>query len=106
MPRRNSRIPLQLEKIHVVPRSSQDEALSRYSVSGEVPRYVLEFETVLVTLDATHKVPRHPGLPQEEHRSFPATLPRSLFYPPDLDRRVDSPALSGRGSRPSGHTSG
>ena len=28
------------------------------------------------------------------------------FYPPDLDRRVDSPALSGRGSRPSGRTSG
>ena len=27
-----------VEKIHVVPPSSQDEALSRYSVSGEVPR--------------------------------------------------------------------
>ena len=27
---------------------------------------------VLGTLDATHKVPRHPGLPQEEHRGFPA----------------------------------
>ena len=26
--------------------------------------------------------------------------------PPDLDGRVDSPALSGRGSRPSGRTSG
>ena len=37
-PHPNSRIPLQLEKIHVVPPSSQDEALSRYSVSGEVPR--------------------------------------------------------------------
>src|SRR5574340_1075989 len=34
----NSRIPPQLEKNHVVPPSSQDEALSRYSVSGEVPR--------------------------------------------------------------------
>ena len=56
--------------------------------------------------EATHKVPRHPGLPREGHRSFPATLPLSLFYPPDLDRRVDSPALSGRGSRPSGRTSG
>src|SRR5574338_703425 len=106
MPRRNSRIPLQLEKIHVVPPSSQDEALSRYSVSGEVPLEELEFETVLVTLDATHKVPRHPGLPQEEHRSFPATLPLSLFYPPVQIRRVDSPALSGSGSRPSGRTSG
>ena len=29
---------LQLEKIHVVPPSSQDEALSHYSVPGEVPR--------------------------------------------------------------------
>ena len=28
----------QLEKNHVVPPSSQDEALSRYSVSGQVPR--------------------------------------------------------------------
>ena len=32
--------------------------------------------------------------------------PLSPFSPPDLDRRVDSPALSGRGSRPSGRTSG
>ena len=31
----NSRIPPQLEKNHVVPPSSQDEALSRYSVSGD-----------------------------------------------------------------------
>ena len=30
----------------------------------------------------------------------------SNYSPPDLDRRVDSPALSGRGSRPSGRTSG
>ena len=67
---------------------------------------ILEVETVLGTLDATHKVPRHPGLPLEEHRGFPAPLPLSPFYPPDLDRRVDSPALSGRGSRPSGRTSG
>src|SRR5574340_206979 len=71
-----------------------------------IPKLELEVETVLGTLDATHKVPRHPGLPQEEHRGFPAPLPLSPFYPPDLDRRVDSPALSGRGSRPSGRTSG
>ena len=44
--------------------------------------------------------------PGEEHRGFPAPLPLSPFYPPDLDRRVDSPALSGRGSRLSGRTSG
>ena len=60
----------------------------------------------LAPLRRPHKVPRHPGLPGEEHRSFPAPLPLSPFYPPDLDRRVDSPALSGRGSRPSGRTSG
>ena len=32
-PRRNSRIPPQLEKKHLVPSSSQDEALARYSFS-------------------------------------------------------------------------
>src|SRR5574337_1305931 len=106
IPRRISRIPPQLEKNQVVPPSSQDEALSRYSVSGEVPLWDLEVETVLGTLDAPHKVPRHPGLPGEEHRGFPAPLPLSPFYPPDLNRRVDSPALSGRGSRRSGRTSG
>ena len=67
-PRRNSRIPPQLEKNHVVPPPSQDEALSRDGVSREVPRAVLKFETVLGSLDATHKVPRHTGLPREEHR--------------------------------------
>ena len=36
--RRNSRIPPQLEKNHVVPSSSQHEALARHSVSKEVPR--------------------------------------------------------------------
>ena len=33
--------------------------------------------------------------PREEHRGFPAPPPLSPFSPPDLDRRVDSPALSG-----------
>src|SRR5574341_1968250 len=60
----------------------------------------------LAPLMRPHKVPRHPGLPGEGHRGVPAPLPLSPFYPPDLDRRVDSPALSGRGSRPSGRTSG
>ena len=35
----------------------------------------------------------HPGLPGEEHRGFLAPLPLSPFYPPALDRRVDSPAF-------------
>src|SRR5574337_123893 len=60
----------------------------------------------LAPLMRPHKVPRHSGLPGEEHGGFPAPLPLSPFYPPELDRRVDSPALSGRGSRPSGRTSG
>ena len=34
----SSRIPPQLEKNHVVPSSSQHEALARHSVSKEVPR--------------------------------------------------------------------
>src|SRR5574342_352097 len=89
-----------------LPGPTQDEALSRYSASGEVPRSELEVERALGTLDATHKVPRNPGLPREEHRGFPAPPPLSPFSPPDLDRRVDSPALSGRGSRPSGRSSG
>ena len=52
----NSRIPPQLEKNHVVPPSSQDEALSRYSVSGQVPREELEVETELGTLDAPPQI--------------------------------------------------
>ena len=57
--RRNSR------KKHEVPQSSQDEALSRYSISREVPRSVLKVERVLETLDVTIKVPK--GLSGEEH---------------------------------------
>ena len=52
-----SRIQTQLEKNDVVPTSSQDEALARYSVSREVPCSVLKWEMVLGSLDATPKVP-------------------------------------------------
>ena len=41
-PRRNSRIPPQLEENHVVPMSLQDEPLARYGVSREVPVSVLK----------------------------------------------------------------
>ena len=37
-------------------------------VSREVPYSVLKCETVLDTLDATAKVPRHAGFPRGEHR--------------------------------------
>ena len=51
----DSRIPPQLEKKHVVPTSSQDEALAHYSVSREVPCSALKCETVPDTLRATPK---------------------------------------------------
>src|SRR5574337_615398 len=50
----------------------------------------MEVERALGILDATHKVPRNPGIPREEHRGFPAPPPLSPFSPPDLDRRVDT----------------
>ena len=44
--RRNSRMPPQLEKNHVVPTAWQDEALARDGVSREVPWSALKGETV------------------------------------------------------------
>ena len=61
IPRRNSRILLQLEKKHVGPLLALDEALAHYSVSREVPRSVLKCETLLGTLNATPNVPRRTG---------------------------------------------
>ena len=58
----------QLEKKHLVPLSSQDEALARYSFSRKVPRSVLKCKTILDTLDVTPKVPRNIGLTRGEHR--------------------------------------
>ena len=68
IPHRNSKIPPQLEENHVVPPSSQDEALASYSVSGEAPRSILKFKTIIGNLDVTTKVPRHPGLTRGEHQ--------------------------------------
>ena len=48
---------------------------------GQRPLLQSRCDTVLGTLDAPHKVPRHPGLPGEEHRGFQAPLPLSPFYP-------------------------
>ena len=50
VPHCNSRIPPQLQKNQEVPPSSRDEALSRCSVSREIPRSLLKFERVLDTL--------------------------------------------------------
>ena len=50
-------------------------------------------------------IPEKPVPPRGTPR-VPAPLPLSPFSPPDRDRRGDSPAWSGRGSRPSRRTSG
>ena len=63
IPRRNSRIPPQLEKNHVVPPSSKDEALSRYSVSGEAHVRNWRSKRYLAPLMRPHKVPRGNGNP-------------------------------------------
>ena len=60
---------------------------------------------ILYTLDATQKLPPHTGLTREEHRISRNNL-KSPFSPPDLDIKVYSPALSGKGCRPSSRTSG
>ena len=54
-------------------------------------------------------VPKSPPtcrVPSRGPPRVPAPLPLSPFSPPDRDRRGDSPAWSGRGSRPSRRTSG
>ena len=51
---------------------------AEYRVSGKVPGRI----EMYFFEEGEHKVPRHPGLPQEEHRGFPAPLPLSPFYPP------------------------
>ena len=60
IPRRKSTIPSQLEKNHVVSPSSQDEAFARHSVSREVPRFILKFETVFGKL---REIPKFPDIP-------------------------------------------
>ena len=59
---RNSR------KTTCFPRHRKMRPFVRYSISREVPRSILKCETVLGTLDATPKVPRHTRLTQGEHR--------------------------------------
>ena len=71
-PRRNLRIQLKLEKNHEVPPSSLYEALSRCSVSREIPCSILKLETVIETLDATQKLPDIP-FSLERNTEFPGT---------------------------------
>ena len=48
------------KKNHMVSPSSQDEALARHSVSREVPRFILKFETVFGKL---REIPKFPDIP-------------------------------------------
>ena len=105
-PRRNSRFPPQLEENHVVSTSLQDEPLARYGVSREVPVSVLKYETVPDTFHATPRSSPTHRVPLRETPRVPTPLHLSPFSPPDGDRSVDSPAWSGRDSRPSRRISG
>ena len=78
VPHCNSRIPPQLQKNQEVPPSSRDEALSRCSVSREIPRSLLKFEMVLDTFDGTQNVRWHTCLTREEHW----VSQHNLIWPP------------------------
>ena len=67
---RNPTLEPQLEKTHETNPSSPDEALAHYSVSREVPRSVLKYQTVPGTLDVTPKIPRQTGFTPGEHQGF------------------------------------
>jgi len=57
---------------HEVPPSSRDEALSHCSVSREIPRLLLKFETVLDTLMQRKKFPDI-LVSLERNTEFPST---------------------------------
>ena len=65
----------------------------------------MKFEQYLTPLIQFKDFPDLP-VSLERNTSFPAPLNLSPFSPPDLDMRVDSPALSGKGSQTSSRTSG
>ena len=65
-------------------------------VSREVSRSVLSCETVPDTLHATSKISQTRRVPSRGTPMVLAPLHLSPFSPPHHDRRVDSPALSGR----------
>ena len=65
------------------------------------------FSAPLFSIKSESRKDKHSlGLGERKEDFKETPPPLSPFSPPDLDRRVASPALSGRGSRPSGRTSG
>ena len=97
IPRRNSRMPPQLEKKHVVPRHRMMKPFPATAFQEKSHVRNWRSKRYLAPLMRPHQVPRHPGLPGEEHRGFPAPLPLSPFYPPDLDKEGRLPCFVWKG---------
>ena len=79
--------------------------LARYGVSREVPVSVVTCERVPDTFLATPRNSPTHRVPSRETPRVRTPPHLSPFSPPDRERRVNSPALSARGSRPSPRTS-
>ena len=96
-------LSLSRKKIKVSMRSSPHRVTVHRTVTFEWVRIHHPFP---YSLPATPKSPPTGRGPPRGTPRVPAPLPLSPFSPPDRDRRGDSPAWSGRGSRPSRRTSG
>ena len=82
IPRRNSRILPQLEKIHVVPPSSQDVALCRYSVSfSKIPQCFYLYNQYKFL----SKAPPFIGNSYFLHDSYPVLIIKILILFPEAD---------------------
>ena len=92
----------------------KEQVFTPYTGRQEVEQLIekaTQPEELLELLGSGHclqqpKSPPTRRVPPRGTPRVPAPLPLSPFSPPDRDRRGDSPACSGRGSRPSRRTSG
>ena len=93
---RKPKFPAHLRKNQEILPSTRDEDLFCCSVSQEVPGSIVELEGELETLDETTGASRDTQSHSSGTLSFCHNSRRALFSPPQLDMRVDSPALSGK----------
>ena len=79
--------------------------ITSWQIHGETVETVADFifggSKITADDDCSHEIKRHILLGRKVMTNLDST-----FSPPDRDRRGDSPAWSGRGSRPSRRTSG